>query len=190
MYCPSCGQQQISGDLKFCNKCGLPMGLVAEVLRNGGVLPQLEELASNNKGFFRGLLTRKNGIFFSILWFILFVPFGASFWGVLGVDELSAISAVFGVFSSLVLFLFSLFFLESAPAKELSDHTYAENSDVQPHLGGVQQNQGALPPQHAQTAQEYVSPQAGMWKAPDTGDLASPGSVTEGTTRLLQKEDE
>ena len=29
-----------------------------------------------------------------------------------------------------------------------------------------------------------------MWKAPDTGELVSPGSVTEGTTKLLSKEEQ
>jgi hypothetical protein len=28
-----------------------------------------------------------------------------------------------------------------------------------------------------------------MWKAPDTGDLVQPASVTEGTTKLLSKEE-
>ena len=36
MYCPRCGQKQMAGDLKFCSRCGLPMGLVAELLANGG----------------------------------------------------------------------------------------------------------------------------------------------------------
>lgn len=26
MYCPRCGQQQVSDDMKFCSRCGLPIG--------------------------------------------------------------------------------------------------------------------------------------------------------------------
>ncbi len=186
MYCPRCGEQQNSGNLRFCSRCGLPMGLVAEVLSNGGTLPQLEELYSKKSKLF----TRKNGIFFSIFWFILFVPFGAAFWGVLDVDELSAISAVFGVFSSILILLFSLFFLGSAP-KPLSDSAVLANQQSTPqNLTGQQTNQNALPPQQAQSAQDFVSPSAGSWKSYDTGELVQPGSVTEGTTKLLQKEKE
>lgn len=183
MYCPRCGEQQVSGNLRFCSKCGLPLAAVSHVLSNDGTIPELQDINTKRKTWF----TRKNGIFFSIIWFIIFVPFGASFWGVLGVDELAAMSAVFGVFSSLVLFLFSLFFLSSG-TKETADAFPIQNQQSVPqNLSGNQPAQGALPPQQTQTAQEYVTPAAGSWKAPETGDLVPP-SVTEGTTKLLKKE--
>ncbi len=69
MYCPRCGEQQSSGNLRFCSKCGLPLGLVSEVVSNDGTLPQLEEIRKNNSR----ILTKKNGVFFSICWFIIFV---------------------------------------------------------------------------------------------------------------------
>jgi hypothetical protein len=45
-------------------------------------------------------------------------------------------------------------------------------------------NQTALPPQ---SAQNYASP-ANLWKAPNTDRLIQPRSVTEGTTKLLEKD--
>ena len=57
MYCPRCGQEQVSSELRFCSRCGLPLNLVTEVVLNGGTLPQLAELYKP-KGFF----TRKNGL--------------------------------------------------------------------------------------------------------------------------------
>ena len=184
MYCPRCGEQQVSGNLRFCSKCGLPLTVVSEVLSNDGTLPQLAELNKKKSRFF----TRKNGIFFSIIWFILFVPFGAAFWGILDVEELAGLSAVFGVFSSLVLLLFSLFFLGSGAEKSLDSIAIANHESVPLNLSGNQPAQGALPPQQTQSAQEYVTPAAGSWKAPDTGELVPP-SVTEGTTKLLKKEE-
>lgn len=182
MYCPRCGEEQSSGNLRFCNRCGLPLGLVSEVVANKGTLPHLEESLKNKR-----FLTRKNGIFLSIFWFILFVPFGAAFFGVLGLEEISGVSAVFGVFSSLMIFLFSLFFL-SKPADNLNFPAIAQ---TQQNIRGQQANQGSLPSQQTQTAQDYVnSNEAGNWKAPDTGELVSPGSVTEGTTKLLSREEE
>ena len=66
MFCPRCGQQQMSGDLRFCSRCGLPLGIVSEVLANGGTLPQLLELGKSS--FF----SRRNGAIFSLFWFIFF----------------------------------------------------------------------------------------------------------------------
>ncbi len=185
MYCPNCGQKQVSGDLRFCSQCGLPMGLVAELLQYGGTLPQLEALAKK-KG---GLFTRKNGIFFSIIWFIFFTPFMAAIsGGVFGSEDIAAFFAIFGVFSSMIIFLFSLFFLGSSSPSAQSSFAASGNPEVQRSFHVPQSNQSALPPQQTQSAQDYVSPQARAWKAPDTGDLVTPGSVTEGTTRLLKKD--
>lgn len=186
MYCPRCGEQQSSGNLRFCNRCGLPLGLVSEVLSHGGSLPQLEELYKKRQYF-----TRRNGILFSLFWFILFVPFGAAFWGVLDVEELSGISAVFGVFSSLLIFLFSLFFL-GKPVAPAPDQVVVEGRQPAEgrQMGGQTADRSALPPQQTRFADEFVPPSAGSWRAPDTGEFAVPGSVTEGTTKLLQVEEE
>ncbi len=184
MYCPRCGEEQSSDNLRFCNRCGLPLGLVSEVLSNGGTLPQLEELSKNKK-----FLTRKNGVFFSVIWFMFFVPFGAAFWSVLGVDELSAVSAVFGVFSSLLILLFSIFFLGKPPKDSLNQQAFVQNNnEILQNLSGRQTRQNILSPQQTQAAQDFVAPPAASWKKYDTGELVQPGSVTEGTTKLLKKE--
>ena len=44
MFCPNCSQQQVSEETKFCSRCGLPLGLVAEIVAYGGFLPQLADL--------------------------------------------------------------------------------------------------------------------------------------------------
>ncbi|MGI8542603.1 MAG: hypothetical protein ACR2MD_03905 [Aridibacter sp.] len=183
MYCPRCGEQQTSGNLRFCSKCGLPLGLVSEVLSNGGTLPQLEEIYKKKK-----FLTRKNGVIFSIFWFIFFVPFCAAFFGVLRIEELSAVSAVFGVFSSLLILLFSLFFLGKPPQDSQNQVILKNNNAIPQNLSGQQTQQNVLPSQQTQSAQEYVAPSAASWKTYDTGELVQPGSVTEGTTKLLKKE--
>src|ERR687895_206139 len=40
MHCPQCGQQQASSEMRFCSRCGFPLGGVVELLARGGVLPQ------------------------------------------------------------------------------------------------------------------------------------------------------
>jgi hypothetical protein len=62
----------------------------------------------------------------------------------------------------------------------------AENTAPQ-FLSG-NRGQTALPPQMSQPVESYAPP-AGSWKAPDTGEFAKPGSVTEGTTKLFNQEE-
>ena len=82
MYCPRCGQQQISQETKFCNRCGFQMGLIPDLLANNGTLPQLAELYKGKSGLF----TRKNGLIFTVLWFIFFMMMVPAFFGIAGID--------------------------------------------------------------------------------------------------------
>lgn len=180
MYCPGCGQQQISEETRFCSRCGLPLGLVSEVLAYGGFLPQLEEL-NKKKG---KILTRRNGLIFSLFWFILFVFIFTPFWGIVDVDELAAMSAVIGIFGSLLLVLTSVFFFEKTPKYSNIQALVAANAQRQ-NLHGFTASANALPPQQSIPTSAYVPPQQGNWR--DTNDLVQP-SVTEGTTKLLEKD--
>lgn len=60
MYCPRCAQQQVSDEMKFCSRCGLPLsGLLDWLAMSGtqaGTAPKTS-LASNSprrKGIRRG----------------------------------------------------------------------------------------------------------------------------------------
>lgn len=184
MHCPRCGQQQISEQTKFCSRCGFQLGLVSELLENGGFLPQLAELHKGKATLF----TRKNGVIFSVLWFIFFVMMVPSFFGMAGVDEVAAASAVFGLFSTMMLVILSLAVLKRTPKSyEIAPHQMPPAHPAAGLYGN--QQMGALPPQQSQPASTYVAP-AGNWRAPDTDDLVRPGSVTESTTRLLKKDEE
>lgn len=181
MHCPRCGQQQISDQTKFCSRCGFQLGLVSELLMNGGFLPQLAELYKGKSTIF----TRKNGLIFTVLWFIFFVMMMPAFFGIAGAEDAAGISAVFGVFSTMMLLIISLAVLKRAPKPyELT----AQQMPPTALYGNPAM--GALPPQQSQPASTYMPPE-GSWRAPDTGDLARrPGSVTEGTTKLLKKDEQ
>ena len=62
MYCPQCGQQQVSIDLRFCSRCGFQLGGVTELLASGGELPGLDKRDNKKlrspraEGFARGVL--------------------------------------------------------------------------------------------------------------------------------------
>jgi hypothetical protein len=183
MHCPSCGQQQISQDTKYCSRCGLPLGLIAEVLAHGGFLPQLAELHKT-----KSLYTKKNGVVFSVFWFIFFVPLLASiFGGVFDIDVLGEICALIGVFGALMLFIASLVFLPSSRPAFKPLPPQMVNAPVPAHgLYGVTNQQQALPPQQSVPANAYTAPHPGKWR--DTNELQH-NSVTEETTRLLKKEE-
>src|SRR5215212_5174627 len=39
MYCPQCGQQQATGAVRYCSRCGFPLDGVIQLLGSGGMLP-------------------------------------------------------------------------------------------------------------------------------------------------------
>src|SRR5512141_1778209 len=107
MHCPSCGQQQVSEDIKFCSRCGFPLGLVSEILAHGGFLPQLADLYKS-----KTRLTRRNGVIFSVLWCLFFLLIMAPLWGIANVGGLAGASAVIGIFGGLILLIASLTLLK------------------------------------------------------------------------------
>lgn len=182
MHCPRCGQQQVSDQTKFCSRCGFQLGLVGELLEHGGYLPQLAELQKRKTT----VLTRKNGVIFSILWLIFWMMMLPAFFGALGASRLSGAFAAFGFFSSLIIMVASVALLKRAPKdyglgpQEMAG---ASPSNLYGHTP-----MGALPPRQVEPASTYMPPGA-AWRVPDTGDLARPGSVTEGTTKLLKNDE-
>ncbi len=176
MHCPSCGQQQASIETKFCSRCGLPLGVVSEVLAHGGFLPQLAELNKKKKIF-----TRRNGMGFSLLWCLFFLLVMTPLWGIIGVEELAGASAIIGIFGGLIMLISSLMFLPKPQYK--IDMSFAQPPPPQMYGSEI----GALPPHQSVPASVYSPPRAGSWR--DTNDL-QPTSVTESTTRLLNKDDQ
>ncbi len=183
MHCPRCGQQQISNETKFCSRCGFQLGLVAELLANDGFLPQLAALYTQKRSFF----SRKNGLIFTSLWFIFWMLMMPALAGIADEGEAAGAIAVFGLFTSMMMLIISLALLKKS-VKPL-DLRGLEKSNPAPVGIYGNTSAGALPPEQSQPASVYFAPQ-GAWRVPDTGDLVSPGSVTDGTTKLLAKDRE
>jgi hypothetical protein len=179
MFCPKCGQQQISEETRFCSRCGLPLGVISETVAQGGYLPQLE--AGQKKTFFN----KKNGVVFSIFWIMFFLLIMAPLWGILNVDRLAGASAIIGIFGGIMWLIGVLVFLPSSK-KPLGHLAESSRSAPQGLYGHGQR--GALPPQQSPPVSSYAPP-AGGWRAPNTGEFANPGSVTDSTTKLLKREE-
>jgi hypothetical protein len=181
MHCPRCGQQQVSEDTRFCSRCGFPLGLVSKILAHGGVLPQLADLHKKKKKIW----TRKNGLKFSLIWFLLFSFLLTPLAGIAGLDEGAGVVAILGFSGGLLMMLVSFMFLEKEPRLSQQIESPYQTAN---YLGGNIAGQNVLPPQQSQPAHDFVAPATGAWKAPNTGELV-PHSVTDGTTKLLQKDE-
>ncbi|MBK9165392.1 MAG: hypothetical protein IPM21_16080 [Acidobacteria bacterium] len=102
-------------------------------------------------------------------------------------DVLVAISGVLSIFGSLLFLLVSLVLLPKSSTRKTADLPDPGRSERQSSLSG-RPNYGELPAGNPVGVADFVPPSAGMWRAPDTDDLARPGSVTESTTKLLQRD--
>ena len=178
MFCPRCSQQQVSEETKFCSRCGFPLGLVSEILAHDGFLPQLAELYKDKK-----LLTRRNGLIFSLFWFLITTMIITPLAAISGApEEFVAFFALIGSVGAIILVIASMLILKKEPKPYDLPSRELPTGSIH-NLHGTQPN--ALPPP-SQSANSYIPPTA-AWKAPETGDFVRPSSVTEGTTKLLEK---
>jgi hypothetical protein len=180
MYCPHCGQQQISGSLRFCSRCGFPLEAVSQILATGGTLPALtgearKEPSARRKGVRQGgMMLLLGAIIVPLLGVLSSFNAGNLF------DILAAMSAVFFFLGGVVRMLFAALFEEGAPRYRPMVPTYAPPPT--PAQFQATPRASALPP-----AQVMPPP---AWRArPNTAEIAPPPSITEGTTRLLDKDD-
>lgn len=182
MHCPRCGQQQVSEDTRFCSRCGFPLGLVSEILIHGGVLPQLADLQAKKKKFW----TRSNGLKIGLVWFLLITFLLTPLAAIAELEEGAAAFGIIGFCGGILIMILSMLFLEKERSFSQFEAPYQSANYLSGNASAGVQN--ALPPQQSQPAQDFVSPAAGAWKAPNTGELV-PHSVTDSTTKLLQKDE-
>jgi hypothetical protein len=181
MYCPNCSQQQVADDVRFCSRCGFPLGGVAELLANGGVLPASE----TGGGGVRRRSQRREGVrqgALMILVGMVLVPLVAVF-STLLLDRPELLVppvAIICFLGGLMRILYALIFQEGQPkGKETEVSSYVA-PPVPARLSAPARGSALPPPQSV--------PAAGWRGRMDTSELMPPPSVTENTTRLLNDE--
>ena len=180
MYCPQCGQQQASGIVRFCSRCGFPLDGVIQLLGTGGMLPVYrspdEPLTQSprRKGVKQGAI-----LFLSGAVIVPILGAFASFSTASFPQLLTILAAIICFVGGPFRMLYAGLFEEGAPPRY---PTYGPPPPVAapPQFGPPRQH-SALPPPPARSASG--------WRKPNTAELANPPSVTENTTRLLDKED-
>lgn len=174
MFCPQCGQQQPSEAARFCSRCGFQLAAVSGLLATGGrgELPEamFEAVPAppspKRKGAQLGGKLMLSGLFLAPALGLLSELIGTP-------DEL-AIVGVIVLIAGLFRLIYALIF---------EDGPFRQHLQRQPQQQfAPPQARSALPPSQSQPAQAYVPPR------PDTAELSYRPSVTEGTTRLLERE--
>lgn len=179
MYCPQCGQQQVSGAVRFCSRCGFPLDGVIQLLTTGGNLPVYRssdepvQISPRRKGVKQGAVLLLSGAVIVPILGVL-----ASFSNAAFPQILTALAAIICFIGGPFRMLYAALFEEGAPPRI---PVYGPPPAMTPQFGPPRQN-AALPPPPAR------SPSG--WRRPTTAELANPPSVTENTTRLLEKEDQ
>jgi hypothetical protein len=181
MYCPHCGQQQVTGVVRFCSRCGFPLDGVIQLLSSGGMLPVYHssdepvQISPRRKGVKQGAVLMLSG---AVIVPILGVLASAS--NAVFPEVLAAVAAIICFMGGPFRMLYAALFEEGAPKRMPA---YGPPPVAVPQQFGPPPRQNAaLPPPPARSASS--------WRGrPNTAELANPPSVTENTTRLLDKED-
>ena len=171
MYCPNCGQQQVSEEMRFCSRCGLALTGLAEWLA-GGILPvrradhtQVLDVSPRRKNIRRAAkLMFLSGVLFPLFLVIC-----------LAVNEGGPMFLPFLIFFvSLVWMLYARLFLDPTP--------HLNYQAPQTTMLGSTSARATLPP-----ATTTSIPAVGRQQV-RTNELGQPPSVTENTTRFFPNE--
>lgn len=170
MYCPNCGQQQISGEMRFCSRCGLALTGLAEWLAGGSLALNRAEPGHVSEPSPRRKHIRRASklMFFSGVLLPIFILICAA------IEEGGPMILPVGLlFVSLVWMLYARLFIDNTPP---AIYQAPQTSTLGPNSA-----RGTLPP--ANTTAIPVGRQQVR-----TNELAQPSSVTEHTTRLFDNE--
>ena len=197
MYCPICGQQQVSDLTRFCSRCGFLLTGVAQVIANNGNVPHI--LPDSVQGV---TSMRLKGIKFGgalMLSGVILTPIAAVLLNDMRLgDYVIPLVALLTFLGGFLTILFSAIFLSGVP-KYLQPSTAADKLENAHPLFQSSRGFSALPPQPANfnsTNSAYVPPASqpiparnNNWRESNTNELVTPPSVTEDTTKLLGQPD-
>jgi hypothetical protein len=181
MFCPQCGQQQVSEETRFCSRCGFLLAAISDIVARGGSLPD-HLLSPEGKPISPRKRGLKQGLFIFLLTF-LFAPITGMVSMFLNIRPFAVgIVSVLFFIGGLLRMVYALMFESANPGgSTLEQHILEAKQKVLPRS-----EVNALPPQQSIPVSDYVSPASGNWR--DTNDLATPRTVTENTTKLLEKD--
>lgn len=167
MYCPNCGQQQVSDEMRFCSRCGLALSGLAEWLAGGVLVRQADEACIPSRQL-KNTRRAAKLLFFSAVMFPIFLLIS------IGIDEPGPL--FIPLFFAFVAGMWVLY------AKLFMDNAAPLNQVAQPSAFRTPTARVSLPP-----PTNLPTPDIGRQQV-RTNELIEVPSVTEHTTRLLDNE--
>lgn len=181
MFCPECGQQQISDEVRFCPRCGFQLAGVTGLLATRGAPPvnatplALAPETPRRKGVRQGAKFLLVGIFLIPLLAILHeISRG------LLPEEIPLVGVILFIGGLLRMIYAALF--EDGPYRRQAAPPFAYAPPAAQPLTAPRHATPELPPARGVPARDYAPPRA------DTAGISHRPSVTEGTTRLLDEQ--
>jgi hypothetical protein len=178
MFCPECGQQQVSNDVRFCSRCGFQLSGVTGLLVTRGALPVGAVPAADVPDTPRRKGVRQGGKL------LLFGIFLLPFFGLLSEMTRGLLPEEFVIIGAIVFLagllrmIYAALFEDGPYRKQAGMMSSAYVAPPAPPLGA--QSRGAeLPPAQSVTAQGYAPPRS------NTAEISFRPSVTEHDTQLL-----
>jgi len=177
MYCPQCSQQQISDEMRFCSRCGFPLGNVMQLVASGGEVstpeaPRKRKQSSPMKGVRQGT------------WIILGSLIYTLFVAVLSIidDDFAILFLVSAVafLAGLIRLLYAVFVQDRRERKQQETQTNTPAA-IPGHATGNARYQLGQP--SGVPVDSFTRP------IKTTAEVVQPPSVTENTTRLLDDEE-
>ncbi len=164
MYCPNCGQQQVSEEMRFCSRCGLALSGLAEWMAGGMLVKRADEMRVLSPSRRRKQMRRAAKLmFFSGA----LIPIGIGLSAAVDAPGPMILPALL-FFASLVWMLYARLFIDDAPTID---------PRAQPSTFGPMPTRASLTP-------PTNIPDFGRQQV-RTNELAQVPSVTEHTTKLL-----
>ena len=166
--------------MRFCSRCGFAMEGVMHLLAHGGMLPQYS-LASGEQA----VSPRRRGVKQGVLLMLL----GAILVPILGVmnafapDRLSNMFTFFTALAAIICFI-------GGPLRMLFAAVFEEGARTNQFVSAPSYSSPAIPPQRARVAAlppPTVNTTEQWSKRPQTAEILQPPSVTDHTTKLLDK---
>lgn len=181
MFCPRCGQEQMSDQTRFCSRCGFLMTGLNEIVVNGGVIqtpgqPLSKPPSARRRGVRQGGGMILLGAFIVPLLGILSNIFGFR-------TEIVGLAAVLFFLGGFLRLIYAVIFETGNPADKTLEENVVETAQK---LMNKKPPVAELPPQQSVPANFYAPPMQGNWR--ETNDL-TPTSVTDSTTKLLHKDE-
>lgn len=177
MFCPQCGQQQVSDAARFCSRCGFRLETVSGLLATGGAPLAYAGPAQPAPPSPRRVGARLGGKLMLTGMFLM--PILGILSEVIGTPGELAVIGVIVFLAGLFRLLYALIFEDGTfrQPKGAAQSPYVPPAQFAPPPAA-----SALPPPPGVPARGYAPPRA------ETGEIVYRPSVTEGTTRLLGNE--